>query len=66
MKVYKLDKGRIDYKENILNIEQDLPPIMNKLSIIPSKLPVFICRKSNPNLPPRYKNFKINRNNILR
>jgi len=28
MKVYRLDKGRIGYKGNILNMEQDIQPVM--------------------------------------
>ena len=34
MKVFKLEKGRIDYKGNVLNIEQDLQPVLDKLLLI--------------------------------
>ena len=36
MKVFKLEKGRIGYNGNVLNIEQDLQPILDKLPLIPS------------------------------
>jgi len=66
MKVFRLEKGRIDYKGNVLNMEQDLQPDLDKLPLIPSQMPIFVCRKSNPNSPNRYKDFKVNRDKILK
>ena len=60
MKVYRLDKGRIGYKGNILNVEQDIQPVINKLPFLPSQMPIFICRKFNPNAPTGYEDFNIN------
>ena len=66
IKVFKLEKGRIGYKGNVLNMEQDLQPVLDKLPLIPSQMPIFVCRKSNPNSPNRYKDFKVSRDKILR
>ena len=66
MKVYRLSKGSIGYKGNIINMEQDIQPVINKLPLIPSELPIFVTRKSNPNALYGYKDFMINRENILK
>jgi len=66
MKVYRLEKGNAGYKGNILNMEQDLQTALNKLPLLPSELPVFLVRKSNPSCSNRYKDFRIRRDNILK
>ena len=66
MKVFQIGNGNIGYKGNVLNIEQDIQPVINKLPLIPSEMPIFVCRKSNPNSPSGYKDFNVNRDKILR
>ena len=65
MKVFQIGNGNIGYKGNILNIEQNIQSIINKLLLILSKMLIFACRKSNPNSPNKYKDFNANRNKIL-
>merc|ERR1719221_2091740 len=66
MKVYRLEKENAGYKGNMLNVEQDLQTALNKLPLLPSELPVFVVRKSNPSCSNRYKDFRIRRDNILK
>ena len=65
MSVYWLLKENIGYKENILNIQQDIQSVLTKLPLLLSDLPIFITHKSNPNCPNGYKDFIINREKIL-
>ena len=65
MKVYRLSKGVAGCQGNMLNVEQDVVPVFNKLPLLPENLPTFVARKNNPNAPGDYKDFKINRNNML-
>ena len=65
MKVFKLEKGRISCKGNVLNIEQDFQHALDKLPLIPAQVSIFVYIKSNPNSPNRYKDFKVNRSKIL-
>jgi len=66
MSVYRLSKGNIGYKENVLNMQQDVQAVLTKLPQLLSDLPIFIARKSNSNCPNGYKDFIINREKILR
>ena len=65
IKVLKQEKGRIYYKGNVLNMEQNLQPILGKLLLIPSQMLIFTCRKSNANSHKGCKDFKLNRDRIL-
>ena len=51
MKVYRLSKGAIGCQGNMLNMEQDVVPVFNKLSLLPEDMPIFVARKNNPNAP---------------
>ena len=44
IKVYCLSKGSIGYKGNIINMEQDIQPIINKLLLILYKLLIFVTK----------------------
>ena len=49
----------------MLNIEQEIQPVINKLPLMPSEMPLFACRKSNPNSPDVHADFIANKNKIL-
>jgi len=66
MSVYCISKGNIGYKGNVLNMQQDIQSVLTQLPQLPSNLPIFVARKSNPNCPNGYKDFMINREKILR
>ena len=51
MKVYRLSKGAIRCQGNTLNMKQDVSSVVNKLSLLPEDLPVFVARKNSPNVP---------------
>ena len=65
IKAFQISNRNISYNENILNIEQDIQPVINKLLLIPSKMLIFVYGKSNPNACNGYKDFNISRNKIL-
>ena len=46
VKVFKLSKGYVGYKGNMLNIEQDAQSVIDKLSLAPKELPIFVVRKN--------------------
>ena len=51
MKVYRLSKGAIGHQGNMLNMEQDVVSVFNKLPLLPEDSPVFVAKKNNPNAP---------------
>lgn len=65
MKAFQIGTGNIEYKSNILNIEQDIQPVINRLLLILSEISMFMCRKSNPNSLSGHKDFNVNRDKIL-
>ena len=65
IKACRLSKGNIGHQGNMLNTDQDIIILINKLPFTPKDLPLFVARKNNPNNRDRRKDFKINRTNIL-
>ena len=49
----------------MLNTEQDTITVINKLPLLPRDFPIFVARKNNPNIPDGYKDFKMNKTNVL-
>ena len=66
MKVFKLLKGCVGHKGNILNMEQDTQSVIDKLPLISQELPIFVARKNINSEDTNHKDFKVSRNNILR
>ena len=65
MKVHRLSKGAIDHQGNMLNMEQDLIAVIDKLTLLPEDFPMFDARKENPNAPGGCKDFNINKESML-
>ena len=57
--------GGVGYKGQILNIEQDISSIAKQLPLMPDEIPCFLVRKSNQSSANGYRDFKINKDNIL-
>ena len=57
--------GSIEYKGQILNIEQDISSIAKHLPLMHDEIPCFLAQKSNQSSVNGYRDFKINKDNIL-
>ena len=57
--------GGVGYKGQILNIEQDISSIAKQLPLMLDEIPCFLVRKSNQSSANGYRDFKINKDNIL-
>lgn len=49
----------------MLNVEQDISQIINQLPLLPQDLPCFVIRRQNHQTPSNYKDFIVNRKNII-
>ena len=65
MKVCRLSKGDIGHQGNMLNMEQDIISVVNKLPLLPEDFPVLVARKNDPSSPGDCKDLKINKENVL-
>ena len=58
--------GGVAYQGQILNVEQDITgSICEALPRLPSELSIFFVRRPNPTAPNGYRDFRINKTNIL-
>ena len=65
MQAYRLKGGRMGYKGNVLNIEQDVKKTLETLPLSPNQLPVIIVRMKNQQNEEGFKDFRVRRNAIL-
>lgn len=65
MKEFQIGNSNISYKGNVLNVEKEIQPVINRLPLIPSEIPMVKYRKSNPNSPSGNKYFNVSRDKIL-
>eukprot|EP00957_Ditylum_brightwellii_P021079 1588405-Ditylum_brightwellii.AAC.1 len=59
MKTYWFKEGTIGYKDDILNIEQDIVGLISSLPQWDDQLPIGIVQKQNTNTTAEYKDFRI-------
>ena len=66
MKSYILSNGTMGFRGQVLNMEQDIAPIVGHLRLPRrvEEVPVYIVRKPNSNTPEGYKDFKVRRENL--
>ena len=66
MKVFQIGNSNISCKGNVLNMEQDAQSIIDKLPLTLKELSIFVMRKNANCDGLNCKDFKVNRNKILR
>jgi hypothetical protein len=62
MKCYRLSTGANGFQGNILNIEQDIQPLVSGIMSLPHypiDLPIVIVQKPSHKIPGAYKEFKV-------
>ena len=65
MSACRLSKGNIGCISNVLNTQQDVQVVLNKLPLLLSDLLIFFARKSSPNNSNGCKDFHINRDRMF-
>ena len=64
MKACRLAKVSVGHEGNVMKLELDMQPLINKLPFIAADLPVLIVRKlADSNNSNVYKDFKVNKKN---
>jgi hypothetical protein len=64
MKIYCLKNGQTALQGNILNVEQDVRQLFNRLPLRLSNLPAIVVRKPDGQAPQGYREFKVQRDGI--